>query len=619
MRARTASVLLAAMAIGLASDVRATNNIISDQLVDGAGNPYQKPSGGDVTLDDLGLGRVPQGNNSAIKIVPWSTIPGGISQMAHIGDRLFFGTTAGQIFEYDQQGDRDSTPLLNIPAIRAPFSTGGPFSGQGMRGFAFHPGFDNNGLLYTLHREVGGGTATHGDMAQNQQYVLGEWDYNDLVGGDPAFRSLLRVGYTATDHAGGQIGFNPVAVPGDVDYGLLYAGFGDGGGGCSGSNACINQYGYGQNMSTIQSSIIRLNPLESGGAPYTIPADNPFLAASDPTNAIPDEMFAKGFRNASTMMFDQQTGALYSGDISQNTIEEINLIESGHNYGWGIHEGTMLFTDLTDPGDSVRYIPLGDGSDVSATDATFAGFDTQGNPVEFNNINRLNDGYTSPLAMFTHEANDATSAAVTGSVYYGSAAPALQGKFLFGNLSQDELYYIQQSEINNDETPATVYELVNLHDEHGNPIASFSEIVGSDRTNIRFGQDGNGELYIISKHNNVIYRFLGLGLPGALGDVNLDTVINQQDVAALLAGWRQSAPIGQGSWRLGDLDQNGVTDIRDAVIMHDALLAATGAGLDFSIFTDPVPEPSSAAIATVAGLLVAQFYRRGLSTRSRFA
>ena len=147
-----------------------------------------------------------------------------------------------------------------------------------------------------MHREVGGGAATHGTPGAAAHYVLGEWYFAQPADSSPIFRSVLRVGYPATDHAGGQIGFNPAAEPSDADYGLLYAGFGDGGGACSGSRECIDQFGFGQDWSTVQSAVIRIDPRSGGGNPYSIPTGNPFQLAGDPDSAIPDEIFAKGFR-----------------------------------------------------------------------------------------------------------------------------------------------------------------------------------------------------------------------------------------------------------------------------------------------------------------------------------
>jgi hypothetical protein len=508
----------------------AATNLISDQLVDGLGHPYRTPDGSVATLDDLGLGLPPSGNTRPVKLVPWTLFAGEVSQMAHVGDQILIGRVTGRVVQYDLAGTRATQPVLEIGAAREAFSVLGPPSGQGLRGLAPHPQFETNGLLYTMHRELAaGGAATHGDLTAPYHYVLGEWNLHQVVDGQPAFRSVLRVGYTETDHAGGQIGFNPVAVPGDADYGLLYAGFGDGGGACSGSTTCLDQFGYGQEMSTIQSAVIRINPVAEGASAYTIPSDNPFLAANDPGGLIPDEMYAKGFRNPSTMMFSQLDGRLFVGDISQNTVEEINLIESGHNYGWGLQEGTLLYTDLTNADDSARYLPLGDGSDTTLIEADFFGKNASGAAVSFLGINRLNDGFTSPVAQFSHEAAGGTrSAAVTGTVYSGSLASALDGLFLFGNLSRDELYFSHAADLVNDERPAQVYELTQLFDLRGVRVR-LGDLVASERANYRFGQDGQGELYLMSKANRMIYRFEDLD-PGELaGDLDHSAVVDGAD------------------------------------------------------------------------------------------
>ena len=113
----------AMLATGLiAQQADATINVISDQIVDGAGNPYQRPAGGNATLDDLGLGTVPLDSSVAVKVVPWSTLPGDIGQMQHRAGKLYFSTVQGQIWEYDLAGNRNPTPLLNVDALRSAFT-----------------------------------------------------------------------------------------------------------------------------------------------------------------------------------------------------------------------------------------------------------------------------------------------------------------------------------------------------------------------------------------------------------------------------------------------------------------------------------------------------------------
>ena len=137
---------------------------------------------------------------------------------------------------------------------------------------------------------------------------------------------ILEVNQPYTNHNGGQMEFGP-----DDDY--LYISFGDGG-------SAGDPLGHGQNLSTLLGSLIRIdvdNP--SGGLNYGIPSDNPFIA---PMNAR-DEIYAYGLRNMWRFSFDLETGFLWGADVGQYEYEEINIIESGGNYGWNIMEGTSCY------------------------------------------------------------------------------------------------------------------------------------------------------------------------------------------------------------------------------------------------------------------------------------
>ncbi len=150
-------------------------------------------------------------------------------------------------------------------------------------------------------------------------------------------RSVIRVPHHRGNHKGGQL-----QVGAD---GMLYAGFGDGGGaGDPDENA--------QDLSAILGKIIRIDPRPGGG--YSIPASNPFRNRS---GARP-EVYAYGVRNPYRFSFDRKRGHLLIGDVGQGDVEEIDYIpgragkppRGGYNFGWDVFEGRSRYESGSAPG-----------------------------------------------------------------------------------------------------------------------------------------------------------------------------------------------------------------------------------------------------------------------------
>jgi glucose/arabinose dehydrogenase len=156
---------------------------------------------------------------------------------------------------------------------------------------------------------------------------------------DPSSRrSVFRVPHHRSNHKGGQLQIG--------SDGMLYAGFGDGGGGGDPDENA-------QNLSRILGKMIRIEPRPGGG--YSVPADNPLRGRP---GARP-EIYAYGLRNPYRFSFDRRRGDLVIGDVGQDAIEEIDYVpgraggrppRGGNNFGWDVFEGRSQYEGGSAPG-----------------------------------------------------------------------------------------------------------------------------------------------------------------------------------------------------------------------------------------------------------------------------
>jgi glucose/arabinose dehydrogenase len=187
----------------------------------------------------------------------------------------------------------------------------------GMLGLAFHPDYENNGLFYINYiadNPLGSVISQFSVSSDNPN----EADSNSEV-------VLLELEQPHPLHNGGQLVFG-------TNDGFLYISLGDGG---------HDSEDNAQDLSNILGSILRIdvdNP--EGGNNYGIPSDNPFFGN---TSGFREEIYAYGLRNPWRMSFDSVTGALWTGDVGDQSLEEIDIVEKGKNYGWPIMEGTNCY------------------------------------------------------------------------------------------------------------------------------------------------------------------------------------------------------------------------------------------------------------------------------------
>jgi glucose/arabinose dehydrogenase len=73
----------------------------------------------------------------------------------------------------------------------------------------------------------------------------------------------------------------------------------------------------------------------------TIPVSNPFYDDGNPLTGRDDRIWARGLRNSFDFCFSPFNDSLYATE-NGNSIDEINFIRKGKNYGWPVCEGYCL-------------------------------------------------------------------------------------------------------------------------------------------------------------------------------------------------------------------------------------------------------------------------------------
>jgi len=351
-----------------------------------------------------------------VTLRPVASGVGAITSIENAGDPRLFVTTQDGFVRILSNGTLLPAPFLDVSRL---VSCCGE---RGLLSIAFHPNYAQNGFFFTYSTNPDGDI----EIARAQRSAA------DANRADPGTRVvLLTIPHPVNaNHNGGQLQFGP--------DGYLYFGPGDGG---SANDPPCNA----QRDEVLLGKLLRIDVDQNVDQPpfYGIPPTNPFASSS----TVRHEIWAKGLRNPWRFSFDRLTGDLWIGDVGQNAREEIDFqpqsSHGGENYGWKLMEGTRC----------------GDGG-------------SSGCPPGVPPCN--SPAFTAPTYEYDHSFG---CAVIGGYRYRGVEAPALYGRYVYGDLCSGRLW------ADTDILPMTAPQLAT------------------------FGEDAQGELYL-GTQSGVIAQFV---------------------------------------------------------------------------------------------------------------
>jgi glucose/arabinose dehydrogenase len=254
-------------------------------------------------------GKVIKSQKATFKV---ETLVKGLDQpwgMAFLPDgRMIFTERAGRLRFMDKSG-KISEPVKGTPSV---------FVRQdgGLLDVALHPDFAKNGWIYLSYTTVPLGYVVQpgDDKAPNLApptmtvVVRGKVNAsNEWVDEQTLFKAPDELYTHPADHYGSRFLFD--------NKGHVFYSIGE-----------RHEFQNAQNLAVPMGKIHRTN--DDG----SVPADNPFVHTP---GALPT-IWTYGHRNPEGLAYDPVTGILWETEHGPTGGDEVNIIEPGKNYGWGV-------------------------------------------------------------------------------------------------------------------------------------------------------------------------------------------------------------------------------------------------------------------------------------------
>ena len=199
------------------------------------------------------------------------------------------------------------------------------------------------------------------------------------------------------------------------------------------SSGIADLYLTGQDLTNLPGSILRIDVDHPG---EKLPYTVPRDNPFLDIKGARPEIWAYGLRQPWKMSFDTATGDLWTGNIGQDLWEMVFRVQRGANFGWSLTEGSHPFEPERPRGPT--------------------------------NI-------TPPIIEHDH----ANFRSITGGfIYHGKALPKLRGAYIYGDYDTGRIWQLR-------------------YDRKADKLVSASELVDSSLRLVGFGQDGQGELYLL--------------------------------------------------------------------------------------------------------------------------